>query len=121
MDQKKDWYRKAYLCSSQSTTFFSLKAYLAIIKSGNICIPLDPYIEKENFEYISRLTNPSLIFLTDDIGKKLPVSDIQMYLPRRDSPGIEEMQQQVSSQMYLTGRNVQKLFLHQVQPGNPRE
>ena len=33
---------------------FFLKAYLAIIKSGNICIPLDPYIEKENFKYISR-------------------------------------------------------------------
>ncbi len=68
---------------------FFLKAYLAILKSGNICIPLDPYIEKENFEYISRLTNPSLVFLTDDIGKKLPVSEYKCIYPGEIS-GIEE-------------------------------
>ncbi len=50
---------------------FFLTAYLAIIKSGNICIPLDPNIEKENFEYINELTKPALIFLTRDLEKKL--------------------------------------------------
>ena len=68
---------------------FFLKAYLAIIKSGNICIPLDPYIEKENFVYISRLTNPSMIFLTEDIGKKLPVSDYKCIYPG-EIEGIEK-------------------------------
>lgn len=68
---------------------FFLKAYLAILKSGNICIPLDPYIEKENFEYISRLTNPSLVFMTDNIGKKLPVSEYKCIYPGEIS-GIEE-------------------------------
>jgi long-chain acyl-CoA synthetase len=67
---------------------FFLKAYLAIIKSGNICIPLDPYIEKENFEYISRLTNPSIVFLTEDIGKKLPVSEYRCIFPG-EVPEIE--------------------------------
>ena len=50
---------------------FFLKVYLAVIKSGNIIIPLDPNIEKENFRYISELTNPELIFLTRDIEKRL--------------------------------------------------
>ena len=54
---------------------FFIKSYLAIIKSGNICIPLDPYIEKENFEYISGLTHPAMVFLTEDIGKRLPVNE----------------------------------------------
>ncbi len=48
-----------------------MTSYLAIIKSGNICIPLDPNIEKENFEYINDLTKPALIFLTRDMEKKL--------------------------------------------------
>jgi len=53
---------------------FFLKAYLAIIKSGNVCIPLDPNIEKENFQYIHDLTQPRLIFLTPDVEKRLELS-----------------------------------------------
>lgn len=60
---------------------FFLKAYLAILKSGNVCIPLDPGIEKENFSYISELTKPDIIFLTNDIQKKLPVSDYRCIIP----------------------------------------
>lgn len=55
---------------SANNVFF-LKAYLAIIKSGNICIPLDPSIEKDNFRYIHELTQPKLIFLTPDVERKL--------------------------------------------------
>ncbi|MBE0674266.1 MAG: AMP-binding protein [Bacteroidales bacterium] len=55
---------------SANNVFF-LKAYLAIIKSGNICIPLDPSIEKENFRYIYDLTLPKLIFLTPDVERRL--------------------------------------------------
>jgi long-chain acyl-CoA synthetase len=54
---------------------FFITTYLAILKSGNICIPLDPGIEKENFNYINELTNPVLIFLTRDFEKKLSLGD----------------------------------------------
>jgi long-chain acyl-CoA synthetase len=57
-----------------SNNLFFLTAYLSILKSGNICIPLDPYIEKDNFSYIAGLTNPDLIFLTGDIERRLPVN-----------------------------------------------
>ena len=50
---------------------FFITAYLAIIKSGNICIPLDPSIEKENFKYINDLTNPALIFISRENEKRL--------------------------------------------------
>ena len=60
---------------------FCLTAYFAIIKSGNVCIPLDPNIEKENFEYISGLTNPVLIFMTRDIEHKLTISSIKCIFP----------------------------------------
>ena len=86
--QKEIGTEKHILLLSVNNLFF-LKAYLAILKSGNICIPLDPYIEKDNFEYISRLTNPSMVFLTDDIGKKLPVSEYRCIYPG-EIAGIEE-------------------------------
>src|SRR5512133_2445512 len=67
--------REKHIVLLSVNNLFFIKVYLAILKSGNICIPLDPSIEKENFEYISKLTNPSMVFLTEDIGKKLPVNE----------------------------------------------
>ena len=71
---------KNILIISYNNVFF-LKAYLAIIKSGNVCIPLDPAMEESNFRYIAGLTDPVLIFLTRDITKKLPVDSCQCVFP----------------------------------------
>jgi acyl-CoA synthetase (AMP-forming)/AMP-acid ligase II len=61
---------KNIILTSVNNLFF-VTSYLAILKSGNICIPLDPSIEKENFNYINELTNPVLIFLARDNAKRL--------------------------------------------------
>jgi long-chain acyl-CoA synthetase len=60
---------------------FFLKVYLGILKSGNICIPLDPSTEPENFRYIASLTNPELIFITDEVRKKLATDDYRLITP----------------------------------------
>jgi acyl-CoA synthetase (AMP-forming)/AMP-acid ligase II len=60
---------------------FFLKSYLAIIKSGNICIPLDPNIEKENFRYIFELTKPKLLFLTHYVEKRLELKSDKSIFP----------------------------------------
>ena len=59
-----------FILLSENSNFFII-AYLAIIKSGNICIPLDPAIEGNNFNYIVQTTNPALIFTTNKISNKL--------------------------------------------------
>lgn len=71
---------KNILLLSVNNPFF-LTAYFAIIKSGNVCIPLDPNIEKENFSYISELTKPVLIFMTRDIEKKLVADSVKSIFP----------------------------------------
>lgn len=71
---------KNILLLSANNLFF-LKAYLSIIKSGNICIPLDPAIEQDNFRYINDLTNPDLIFLTREVDKKLSLSSDKTIFP----------------------------------------
>lgn len=69
------------LLLSVNNSFF-LTAYFAIIKSGNVCIPLDPNIEKENLAYISKLTNPVLVFTTKNIADKgFLAEDIRYILP----------------------------------------
>jgi long-chain acyl-CoA synthetase len=71
---------KNVLLLSVNNQFF-LTAYFAIIKSGNVCIPLDPNIEKENLEFISNLTNPVMIFMTRDVEKKLTVGALKCIFP----------------------------------------
>lgn len=60
---------------------FFLKAYLAIIKSGNVCIPLDPAIEKDNYNYISNLTKPELIFITTEVNRRLQLNEDNLIFP----------------------------------------
>lgn len=58
------------LLLSENNIFFII-AYLAIIKSGNICLPLDPGIEKSNYKYIQGITDPSLTFLSPNVNARL--------------------------------------------------
>jgi acyl-CoA synthetase (AMP-forming)/AMP-acid ligase II len=81
-------HKKHILLLSVNNVFF-LKAYFAIIKSGNICIPLDPNIEKENLKYISKLTEPALIFASKDTKNKLDLSKVKCIHPEM-LPDIEE-------------------------------
>jgi len=71
---------KNILLLSANNKFF-LTAYFAIIKSGNVCIPLDPNIEKENLEYISRLTGPVMIFMTRDVERKISAGSVNCIFP----------------------------------------
>jgi acyl-CoA synthetase (AMP-forming)/AMP-acid ligase II len=87
------WLRKEFgtnkniLLLSVNNRFF-LTAYFAIIKSGNVCIPLDPNIEKENLEYISGLTNPVMVFMTRDIERKISSDTVKCIFP--DTIGKDE-------------------------------
>ncbi len=84
--QLASWLRKEFginrnmLLLSANNQFF-LIAYFAIIKSGNVCIPLDPNIEKGNLEYISGLTKPVLIFMTRDVERKLQLNFARAIFP----------------------------------------
>jgi long-chain acyl-CoA synthetase len=73
--------RNKHIILASVNNLFFLTSYLAIIKSGNICIPLDPSIEKENYDYIDKLTNPVLIFTTQDIERKLNLQSNKCILP----------------------------------------
>lgn len=45
-------------------SIFCIVAYLAIIKSGNICIPLNPAIETENLDKVLLKTKSTLAFIS---------------------------------------------------------
>lgn len=55
---------------SQNNLFF-ITCYLAIIKSGNVCVPLNPSIEQSNFNYIEKVTECKLSFVSEKSNLKL--------------------------------------------------
>jgi len=57
---------------SQNSLFFVI-AYLAIIKSGNTCIPLNPTVEQKNFDFIREKTKCFLGFIAKKGVQKLNV------------------------------------------------
>lgn len=57
---------------SPNSPFFII-AYLGILKSGNICVPLNPSIEQTNFDFILNKTKCTLAFISDITSKKLEI------------------------------------------------
>lgn len=60
---------------SKNSTFF-IVAYLGILKSGNICIPLSPDIEQTNYDFIQKRTNCQTSFVSENVSQKLKISGI---------------------------------------------
>ncbi|MEZ5083412.1 MAG: AMP-binding protein [Bacteroidales bacterium] len=59
----------SFIIVSENSVFFTL-AYLAVLKSGNICIPLNPALETNSFKQILTLTEPSLAFVSKKYQQK---------------------------------------------------
>jgi long-chain acyl-CoA synthetase len=56
---------------SHNNIFF-ITCYLAILKSGNTCIPLNPTIEGENLLYICEQTDAKLAFVHSQVKAQFP-------------------------------------------------
>lgn len=71
---------KSVILLSANSSFF-ITAYLAIMKSGNVCVPLDPKIEEDNLKFIRKQSNPEFAFLTPDVDKRLNIDWCSKVLP----------------------------------------
>lgn len=57
---------------STNSVFF-IVCYLAIFKSGNVCVPLDPNIEQETLNYILEVCNCKNILAESNVVKKYAI------------------------------------------------
>lgn len=60
---------KNIIILSENSAFF-ITAYLSILKSGNVCIPLNPGIEKESLTSILDKTGSAVMFVSQRFEKK---------------------------------------------------
>lgn len=97
---------------------FFVKVYLSIIKSGNIVIPLDPNIEKENFIYISEIIKPELVFLTRDVEKRLKLNAEECIFP--DSLPEEQVTYQKTIEKDFNKENCAEIIFTSGSTGKPK-
>lgn len=61
---------KNIILISPNSTFFII-AYLGILKSGNVCVPLNYAIEQDNFNFISKQTDCNTFIITKKLQSTL--------------------------------------------------
>ncbi len=81
---------KNMLIYSGNSYFFVL-VYLAIIKSGNVCIPVNPAAKNDITEYIIKETQPVLIFAQERLKRNLENLHLNI-LSEKDIEKAIEMQ-----------------------------
>ncbi|MCG8696602.1 MAG: AMP-binding protein [Bacteroidales bacterium] len=70
------------LILSANNVFF-ITVYLAVLKSNNICVPLDSRIEPENLELIKKQTGAQVAFVTPDVIRNQDLSDVTVIVPEK--------------------------------------
>ncbi|MGM0375449.1 MAG: class I adenylate-forming enzyme family protein [Bacteroidota bacterium] len=55
---------------SPNNSFF-VTVYLAVMKSGCVCVPLNPAIEPDNFSYVVEKTQAAHVFLHSSVGNRI--------------------------------------------------
>ena len=68
--RKKIGQQKNILLAAANSPFFII-AYLGILKSGNVCIPLSPQTESKVFKFIAEKTQPEICFISDIVHNHL--------------------------------------------------
>ena len=63
---------------SQNSVFF-LIAYLGIMKSGNVCVPLNPAIEQENLDFILNTAESDYVFVPKRIRTKYSMQNTRIF------------------------------------------
>jgi len=75
------------LLIKQNSVFF-ITAYLGIMKSGNVCVPLDYSVEKENFHFIKDLSESKTIFYDKKLASKLDLASFNVSIDDDDFESI---------------------------------
>ena len=90
---------------NQNSIFF-ITAYLGILKSGNICIPLDFSIEQENLDFVSNITESNVIFCDKKLEAKL---DLKNFIEVIDINKCKEVIKNQDIIHYIAAFNCQNL------------
>ncbi len=104
---------------SPNSVFF-ITAYLGIIKSGNICVPLNYSIEQSNLDYIINTTESSIIFIAKKLKSKLKFNPDLHLIEEDQSQQIIKNQKRVKDNFHFDEKRVAKIIFTSGSTGEPK-
>lgn len=100
------------LLLAENSVFF-ITTYLGIVKSGNICVPIDPMIERTNLEFILKETESNCVFFSNKTAHKFEKFESLFVLNESSMKEIlenQKMDSKVFSTDFDENRTMEVLF-----------
>lgn len=104
---------------SQNSVFF-ITVYLGILKSGNVCVPLDFSIEQENLDFISEFTESQLIFCDKRSATKLNVNQFEEQINEENFDRILFEQKIIDFDEMFNQQNLAEIIFTSGSTGKPK-
>ncbi|REE25107.1 acyl-CoA synthetase (AMP-forming)/AMP-acid ligase II [Winogradskyella pacifica] len=104
---------------SPNSTFF-ITAYLGILKSGNICVPLNFAIEQGNLDYILNTTESALVFISKPLKRKLEFNSNIHLIDEDESLEIREHQNILEMNSNFDSNRVAEIIFTSGSTGEPK-
>ena len=99
---------------------FFLTAYLGIMKSGNICVPLNFAIEQSNLDFIINTTESTTVFLTKSLKSKLDFNSSIHLIDEDELDQITDTEALIDVKPELTKNQIAELIFTSGSTGEPK-
>ncbi len=110
---------KKIVLINQNSVFF-ITVYLGIMKSGNVCVPLDFSIEQENLNFISNTTESDLIFCDKKIESKLDLKGFKTIIDEDKFDKILKNQNIIDLNSVFVSQNLAEIIFTSGSTGKPK-
>jgi acyl-CoA synthetase (AMP-forming)/AMP-acid ligase II len=103
---------------SENSSFF-IQVYLGIMKSGNVCVPLNPEIEENNLEYIIQNTGSTHLFISHRLRGKFDLGDLEVF-EEKDIMSIGNRHVSTSQNEFDDRKKPAQILFTSGSTGNPK-
>lgn len=101
-------------------SIFFITAYLGILKSGNVCVPLNFALEQGNLDYILSETDAPMVFAATSVLRKLHFGDNRQIL---EETGLEDVLARpvpAAPQAHFEGSRLAEIIFTSGSTGEPK-
>lgn len=110
---------KNVIVISKNSVFF-ISVYLGIIKSGNICVPVDFSIEQGNLNFISDMTESKIIFCDNRTKVKLSLKQFDEIIDKKRLQNIIKNQYFIDFDENYRSQNLAEIIFTSGSTGKPK-
>jgi len=110
---------KNIILISQNSVFF-ITVYLGILKSGNVCVPLDFSIEQENLNFIKDISESSMVFPDKRSANRLKLDSFDVKIEEERFEIIIKGQKEKFFDLNFDGQSLAEIIFTSGSTGKPK-